>query len=149
MRVTRLLIIVLAGATLGLAWNAFSGRGLALTQHAFLVAGDEVIDVQQARRNFDQKMIFVDARDAYSYRVRHIPGALLIPEDAFDKHYPPLASRLRTPVNVIVYCSGYGCESSHHVARQLKERGIPALIFADGLPAWEAAGHPTQAGEQP
>jgi len=48
-----------------------------------------------------------------------------------------------------VYCSGFGCEASHIVARRLRERGIPAAILHDGWPAWTDAGYPVREGAEP
>ncbi len=42
LRVVRLVAIVAGGALLGLAWNAWSGRGFVLGQSVFVQAGDEV-----------------------------------------------------------------------------------------------------------
>ncbi len=47
---------------------------------------------------------------------------------------------MRRAKAVVVYCSGFGCEASHVVARKLRERGIAAGILDEGLPAWEDAG---------
>ena len=44
-----------------------------------------------------------------------------------------------------MYCSGYGCEASHLVARKLRERGFAAAILDEGLPAWEDARLPLDA----
>jgi len=47
----RVIAIPVAGLVLGLAWNAWSGRGLALAGNAFVREGDaiEEIEVQEAR----------------------------------------------------------------------------------------------------
>jgi rhodanese-related sulfurtransferase len=80
------------------------------------------------------------------YDLERIPGALSLPEDDFDAAFAQLQPRLRGRFDVIVYCSGFGCEASHIVARQLKERGVPAIVLLDGIPAWQDAGYPLQAG---
>ncbi len=49
----------------------------------------------------------------------------------------------------MVYCSGYGCEASHVVARRLRERGIAAGILDEGLPAWEDAKLPLDREAKP
>ena len=79
----------------------------------------------------------------------HIPGALALPEDDFDRAFTALEPRLRASFDVVVYCSGFGCEASHLVARRLKERGIPAVVLSEGWPAWQEAGYPIKEGPQP
>ncbi len=149
MRLWRLAAIFLGGCALGLAWNSLSGKGLPLTRNAYLKEGDEVISAAEAKRRFDGGALFVDARDSFSYRRGHIPGALSLPEGSFEEVFPKLERQLRARFDIVVYCSGYGCEASHIVSRQLKAVGVPAAVFADGIPAWLAASYPTRKGDAP
>ena len=55
----------------------------------------------------------------------HVPGALPLPEDDFDRAFATLEDRLRSHFDIIVYCSGYGCEASHIVARKLAGKRHP------------------------
>jgi rhodanese-related sulfurtransferase len=78
-----------------------------------------------------------------------IPGALSLPEEDFDAAFAELEPRLRQNLKLIVYCSGYGCESSHVVARKLRQRGFPAVILDEGLPAWQDEGYPLETEPRP
>src|SRR5262245_1917163 len=140
----RVLVILAAGAGAGLFWSLFSGRGFALGGNAFLREGEdaEVIEAPEARKRLDHGALFLDARPVAFYRMSHIPGALPLPEDDFEGAFPALEKRLRARFDLVVYCSGFGCEASHIVARRLRERGIPAAILHDGWPAWTDAGYP-------
>ena len=145
MRWYRIPVFIGAGIVLGLAWNAWSGRGLALTSNVYLKPGDETFGVSEAKRRFDRgAVLFVDARPKMIYDLERIPGALSLPEDEFDAAFSGIEPRLRNRYDVIVYCSGFGCEASHIVARQLKEKGIPAVVLQDGIPAWQDAGYPVE-----
>jgi len=148
MRAYRIAVILLAGVVLGLAWNALSGRGLALSRNAYVREGDELIEAAQAREKLG-KALFLDARPVAFYEMSHIPGALPLPEDDFDRAFAGLEPRLRNTLDIVVYCSGYGCEASHIVARQLREKGVHAAILHEGWPAWTDAGYPTKEGKQP
>lgn len=143
----RAVAIVTAGAACGLSWNALSGRGFALGQSVFVQAGDEVIAAAEAKSRLERGALFLDARPGDFWRMSRIPGALSLPEEEFDRVFAELEPRLRRTFNIVVYCSGYGCEASHVVTRRLRERGIHAAILAEGLPAWEGAGYPLQTGE--
>ena len=142
-------MILLSGVVLGLAWNALSGRGLALSHNAYLREGDELVEAAQARARLDKGALFLDARPVAFYEMSHIPGALPLPEDDFDAAFAKLEPRLRSSFDIVEYCSGFGCEASHLVARRLKERGIPAVVLNEGWPAWTDAGYPTREGAQP
>ena len=134
--------IVAGGALCGLVWNAWSGRGFALGQSVFVQAGDEVIEAAEAKERLDRGALFLDARPRDFWAMGHIPGSAPLPEDEFDGAFAELEPRLRGTFNIVVYCSGYGCEASHIVARKLREKGIHAAILNEGWPAWTDAGYP-------
>jgi rhodanese-related sulfurtransferase len=79
----------------------------------------------------------------------HIPGALPLPEDDFERGFAKLEDTLRRRFDIVVYCSGYGCEASHIVARKLRERGVEAAVLHEGWPAWTDAGYAVKQGDQP
>jgi len=151
LRWSRLVAIPAAGLVLGLAWNAWSGRGIALGGNAFVRAGDAVeeVEVGPAKARLDKGALFLDARPRAFYDMSHVPGALALPEDDFDKSFGAIEDRLRRTFDIVVYCSGYGCEASHVVARKLGEKGIRADVLHEGWPAWTDAGYPVKEGPQP
>ena len=148
----RLVSIVALGLGLGFAWNTWSGRGLALGANAFVRPGEgvEEIEAAAAKGRIEKGALVLDARGFDYYEMGHIPGALSLPEDdQFDASFAKLEDTLRTRFDIIVYCSGYGCEASHLVARKLRDRGIHAAILHEGWPAWTDAGYPVTTGAQP
>jgi rhodanese-related sulfurtransferase len=145
----RIAIVLLAAAGLGLAWNQASGRGFALARNAYLAEGDQQVTAAEARERLGKGTLFLDARPLPFYEMSHIPGALPLPEDDFDRAFAKIEPQLRTTFDIVVYCSGFGCEASHLVARKLKDRGIPAVVLSEGWPAWTEAGYPTKEGAQP
>ena len=149
LRPLRVFAILAGAAVLGLGWNGLSGRGFELTQNAYLQEGDVEVAAPEARTRLDQGALFLDARPIAFYEMSHIPGALPLPEDDFDRAFAKIEPRLRSSFDIVVYCSGFGCEASHLVARKLKERGIPAIVLAEGWPAWTDAGYPVKEGPRP
>ncbi len=138
----RFAAILAVGGSLGLAWNALSGRGFALGQSVLTAAGDELIPARQAKLLLDRGALFLDARPQAFWRMSRIPGSLSLPGEDFDRAFAALAPTIRRARAVVVYCSGYGCDASHVVARKLRERGIAAGILDEGIPAWQDAGLP-------
>ena len=148
----RLVAIVAVGLGLGLGWNSWSGRGLALGSNAFVRPGEdpEEIEPAVAKARIDEGALVLDARGLDYYEMGHIPGARSLPEDdTFDASFARLEDTLRRRFDIIVYCSGYGCEASHLVARKLRDRGIHAAILHEGWPAWTEAGYPVKKGLEP
>ena len=149
LRPLRVGVLLLLGLVLGLAWNALSGRGFALTSNVLVKPGDELVEAPEAKARLDKGALFLDARPEPFYRMAHIPGSLSLPEEVYDAAFARLEGRLRSSLDVIVYCSGFGCDASHVVARKLKARGIPAAILDEGWPAWQEAHYPTRSGPDP
>jgi rhodanese-related sulfurtransferase len=148
---SRVIAIPAAGLAFGLAWNAWSGRGLALAGNAFVREGDaiEEVEVQEAHSRLEKGALVLDARPRAFYDMSHVPGALPLPEDDFDRAFASIEDRLRSHFDIIVYCSGYGCEASHIVARKLAGKSIRAAVLHEGWPAWTDAGYPVKEGPQP
>ena len=138
----RFILILVLGGCAGLAWNALSGRGFALDRSVLAQAGDELVAPAQAKVLLDRGALFLDARPRDFWRMSRIPGALSLPEEDFDRAFAEIEDRLRRASGIVVYCSGFGCESSHVVARKLRERGLIAAILDEGIPAWLDAGLP-------
>jgi rhodanese-related sulfurtransferase len=145
----RFILILAAGTAAGFAWNAWSGRGIVLGQSVLVQSGDELVKAPEAKRLLDGGALFLDARPRDFWRMSRIPGALSLPEDGFEPAFRALEPRLRRAGAIVVYCSGYGCEASHLVARQLRERGFAAAILDEGLPAWEDAKLPLDTEQRP
>jgi rhodanese-related sulfurtransferase len=148
-RAVRMIAIVVVGMGAGLAWNAVSPRGFALGRSVFVQQGDEVIEAPEAKSRLDKGALFLDARPVDFWKMSHIPGSLSLPEDGFDRAFAELEPRLRQTYNIVVYCSGYGCEASHIVARKLRDKGVHAAILNEGWPAWNDAGYPVTTGAKP
>jgi rhodanese-related sulfurtransferase len=141
-------LIAVFGSALGLLTNQVRGA-LPIGQNAFLEKGDVQIDVKEAKSRLDHGALFLDARPRAFYEMSHIPGARALPEDDFDAAFAPLEGLLRSRYDIVVYCAGFGCEASLDVARKLKAKGIPAVVLADGWPAWDEAGYPQKKGTEP
>ena len=145
----RVVLIAAVGSALGLSWNLLSGRGFALDRNVLIQEGDQIVEAAEAKRRLDGGALFLDARPEAFYGMSHIPGALSLPEDDFEPAFARVEPTLRKSLDIVVYCSGFGCEASHIVARKLKERGIPAVVLHDGLPAWQEQNYPLREGPQP
>lgn len=143
-------IIFLLGlsAALSLVYNSVNSKGITLglspSSAQQEVAGFPAITLAQVLKIYRQpETVLLDARSQVEYNFGHIPGALNLPDDEFDKKLPPLADKLSRKKEIIVYCSGEGCGLSEHVAKKLKENGYGNIkLFVGGWPAWLQAGYP-------
>jgi rhodanese-related sulfurtransferase len=151
LRIWRLATIVSVAVLAGLGWNAWSGRGMTLRANALIKPGEKLreIPAAEAREMQAKGALMLDARGLDFYKMGHIPGALSLPLEDFNTAFTRLEPTLRQRFDIIVYCAGYGCDASHEVVRMLRDRGVAAVILAEGWPAWTDAGYPTATGPNP
>jgi 3-mercaptopyruvate sulfurtransferase SseA len=95
-----------------------------------------------------QSVVLLDLREAYDFKLDHIPGAFNYPaysqdaaiEKVVEEKWPQ-AKAARAPV--ILYCYGRGCIRSRDAAAKLARAGFTNLLWLrEGLDAWRAAGLP-------
>lgn len=82
---------------------------------------------------------WVDARPRAKYERTHIPGALLLNEDEWDKLVGPFLDAWDADKTLVVYCEGGSCEASQAVAerirKELKIGGV--FVLKGGWAAWD------------
>jgi rhodanese-related sulfurtransferase len=85
--------------------------------------------------------LWVDARPKSKFDQGHVPGAVLLNEDDWDELMPGLLAVWKPEQSIVVYCDDRLCDSSHAVAKRLRETGIhPVFVLKGGWEAWKAAG---------
>jgi rhodanese-related sulfurtransferase len=84
----------------------------------------------------------VDSRPTgRQYDPGHIPGAVSIPDSAFDKSVDKLPAD--KAAKLIFYCGGVDCMLSHDSARKAQALGYTNIVvYAEGMPDWKAKGGP-------
>lgn len=87
-------------------------------------------------------VLLIDSRPAArQYDPGHIPGAINIPDTAFEKATDKLPADKAT--RLIFYCGGLDCMLSHNSAHKAKALGYTAIeVYAEGMPDWKAKGGP-------
>jgi rhodanese-related sulfurtransferase len=155
--------IVISGALLGVVANFLSPRGIPLVGD--FSRGAALANLSEAEKQdlpleigaagvdsalADSSAIVLDARAPEDYVAGHLPGALNLPAEQFDRHYPALADTLKTAPRLIVYCDGGDCELSKQLGEALQGFGHgPVQLFTGGLEAWIEAGKALREGEEP
>ena len=91
--------------------------------------------------------LILDARPRLFYLSGHVPGALSLPREDFERSYEVLREKLETNRSqpIVIYCSDSECEDSKLVRDSLKKLGCTNLsLFELGWSAWTAAGKPEE-----
>lgn len=86
-----------------------------------------------------ENVLWLDARSAEQFTGGHIPGALLLNEDAWDDLLGPVLMEWTPDRPVVVYCSTQECAASHQVAGRLREQaGMENVhVLKGGWEAWQ------------
>lgn len=150
--VVQLMLMAIGAVILGGAINHSRAHPLARTYEnpaAKLVArsegkGDTVtlIGFDEMRSNVGSaEILIVDARPAIFFRFGHIPTAVNLPRDEFEKFLPAVQERLldHGVMRTVIYCNGGDCEDSAFVAERLMAAGVKAIaIYQGGWEEWSA-----------
>ena len=148
----RALVIILAGAALGLVANAISPRRIPfLTPPPTAILAQDTVTLPEAEELWKAgTAFFLDAREPADYGAGHIAGAVSLPVEEFDDHYPQVATMLTPDTAIVAYCDGKDCDLSHRLMDRLRELGYHNVrLLVNGWTTWHTAGLLTHAGAQP
>jgi len=85
----------------------------------------------------EKKILWVDARSQEEYDREHIPGAVLLNEDAWDELVEGALRDWIPGQPIVVYCSKRDCQQSQKVAARLREVGVsPVYVLKGGWESW-------------
>jgi len=94
--------------------------------------------------------LVLDARPEIFHRLGHVPGALSLPRDDFEKGYAALKNKLEADRSqpIAIYCSGASCEDSGLLKKSLASLGYTNLaLFEGGWGEWTGAKKPEETAE--
>lgn len=91
-----------------------------------------------AVRPLGDKVLWVDARTRAKFDDGHIPDAVLLNEDEWDRLVPAFLDAWEPEKMVVVYCDGGSCDASHAVAKRLREelKMENVRVLKGGWTAW-------------
>ena len=110
------------------------------------VAGTESVSVADAKKLFDEGVVFVDVRNSRYYAKGHIPGAVHLDyKHNYDEDN--LLSAVKKHQPLVIYCSGVKCSRSHHASEKAVSWGFTEVkYFRGGIVDWRKAAYPTDSG---
>lgn len=148
-----LLLTSLVSLLLGLGLDAFRGHPLGwhhqppAEKFAALAEDGQALDSEQLTNLLSQNaVLLLDARPAVFYEMGHLPGALSLSREEFERDFRALEKQLRaTSLPLVVYCSDADCEDSLHVVGELGRKGFQNVrLYQGGFSEWEAQGRPVE-----
>lgn len=114
-----------------------------------------LVDAKKAKEIVDSKSaMIVDTRKKVEFSEEHLPGAISVVYDEksekkanYDKTKDKfdLSQFSDKSKSLLVYCNGPECWRSYKACKALIENGNKNVNwFRTGMPAWKAAGYPTE-----
>ena len=147
--VVEVVIIVLLACAFGIARNVVFPNSISLlpSEEPILEVGAKKIGLEEAKRMFDEGVIFLDARGCPYYAAGHIAGArCLKPAEYEDRKHNVLAD-VEKGQPLVAYCDGEECSSSVLLAEKLVDDGYTNVyVYPSGWIEWVKAGLPTEKG---
>jgi rhodanese-related sulfurtransferase len=113
-------------------------------------AGIAEISLREAWSRYQEgAALFVDARDAASFKQGHIKGAWNVPPEEFGHSFDEIRVLADAGLIVVVYCDGAACALGPELAQALRQRGIVLVrVMTDGWHQWRNAGYPVEEGKR-
>ncbi len=108
------------------------------------ISGATTVDATKAKELFDKGVLFVDVRKDKDWAAGRIPDAVHIElKKVFSD--ATLGKEVKKDQPVVLYCNGAGCmRSSKATAKAVGWGYKNVYYFRLGIPAWKAAGYPTE-----
>ena len=88
-------------------------------------------------------VVLLDVRDAASFALEHIPGALNIPLADLSKNLMNLPKDRM----IVTYCWNISCFSAPKAALELAQKGFMVQALCGGIADWKNAGFPVELGK--
>ena len=108
------------------------------------VAGAITIDASEAKKLFDQEVMFIDVRKDKDWAAGRIPGAEHIElKKIFSEE--TLSEFVKKDELFVIYCNGPKCLRSSQASAKAVDWGFKKVrYFREGLPAWKLANNPVE-----
>lgn len=101
----------------------------------------EAVPMQELLKRARKKdIVILDTRPAHEFAAGHIPGAISVPVEDFQKELRKLPKNKE----YVAYCRGPYCIYADRAVEMLRASGRRARRLTDGFPEWKAAGLPVE-----
>jgi len=105
--------------------------------------GIKVVDVKTAKKLYDQKANFFDAREKRHFQKEHIKGAYPVYFDVSKAQYIVIQLPKDKEEKLLFYCYGETCANSYEAALAVRKLGYTNVYWLlNGFNEWKAKKYP-------
>ncbi len=124
------------------AWIKAPTSHTAHTAHTAHIPADSALEIDlESIRQWKDGVLWIDARSRANFEQEHIPSALPLNSQEWDKELDAVLDTWKSERPTVVYCGGGDCDASLEVALRLKRDAQinNIYILKGGWPAWKAS----------
>ena len=92
----------------------------------------------------ENRILLVDVRPGFFFRLGHIPGAFSLPLKSFESGIGVFRRNLddarRAGKTIVIYCADENCPDSLTTARKLARMGYSTSVYRGGWKEWRSSG---------
>lgn len=108
-----------------------------------IAKGIKVVDVATAKKLYDEKCHFYDAREKRHYQKEHIKGAYPVYFDVSKAEYIVIQLPKEKDEKVLFYCYGETCANSYEAALAVRRLGYTNVYWLlNGFGEWKEKKYP-------
>jgi len=120
--------------------NSLAGKKIS----PMTVEGTKAVTTEEAKKLFDNGVLFIDVRSKKAWAAGRIADAVLLDIKSKFSEQNMLAEIKKTDPAVI-YCNGETCLRSAKASKKAVGWGFTNIYYyRDGYPAWKSAGYPVE-----
>ena len=140
--------ILLAAALGAFLFNALMPQGIGFLPEEIKKPLWRPASLTKAKSLYDERALFVDARDPGQYKLGHVRGAVNLPPDEYKLFYTLLAGQIKAAKKIVVYGRSFSRFPAAVVAPAPAKRGRQPSV-GDGRTLGQVAkGRLSSAGAQ-
>jgi len=138
--ISRLTILCMLFSSIFFSSIAFAGDKIS----PMTIDGATTVTTEEAKKLFDQGVLFVDVRRDSDWEVGRVQDAIHLNSKS-TLNEANLLKELKKDEPAVFYCNGEKCMRSSKACKQAVSWGFSKVYYyRDGFPAWKKAGLPSE-----
>jgi rhodanese-related sulfurtransferase len=140
-------VLLLGSAITAVAYSRYASIGLLRNRDVVAMIEEANGDIFLEKFTYSElvegmsakEITLIDARHAADFDLRHIPGAINVPENSNEDALRKSVGEIPKMARIVVYCKNSSCPFSKSIARRLQAIGYQRVsVYVGGFQDWES-----------